>query len=253
MEKMKTVQVGSVTIGDGTPVIVAGPCSIESREHIIEEAKALKAMGVDILRGGAFKPRTNPEDFQGLGMDAVKYLYEAKQITGLPIVTEVMSEDHIEEMLPYVDMLQVGTRNMYNYSLLKKLGQLSIPIMLKRGFSATLREWQLAAEYIIAGGNDQVVFCERGIRSFTDVTRNTLDLAGAVMLRQMTNRPVIADPSHGTGVRSLVAPMSQAAVAAGLDGLMIEVHHEPDASVSDAAQTIDYDTMRGIVKNAKTI
>lgn len=253
METIQTVQVGNVIIGGTTPVFIAGPCSIESREHIIEEAKALKAMGVNLLRGGAFKPRTSPHDFQGLGMEAVKYLYEAKEITGLPIVTEVMSEDHIEEMLPYVDMFQVGTRNMYNYALLQKLGKVNKPVLLKRGFSATLREWQMAAEYIIAGGNDQVVFCERGIRTNNDITRNTLDLAGAVMMRQMTHRPVIVDPSHATGVRSLVGPMTMASVAAGLDGVMIEVHEVPDASYSDGAQTIDYDLCRTIIEKAKKI
>ncbi len=253
METIQTVQVGNVIIGGTTPVFIAGPCSIESREHIIEEAKALKTMGVNLLRGGAFKPRTSPHDFQGLGMDAVKYLYEAKEITGLPIVTEVMSEDHIEEMLPYVDMFQVGTRNMYNYALLQKLGKVNKPVLLKRGFSATLREWQMAAEYVIAGGNDQVVFCERGIRTNNDITRNTLDLAGAVMMRQMTHRPVIVDPSHATGVRSLVGPMTMASVAAGLDGVMIEVHEVPDASYSDGAQTIDYDLCRAIIEKAKKI
>lgn len=251
MIDIKTVEVGNLIIGGDKPIFIAGPCSIESREHIIEEAKKLKELGVDILRGGAFKPRTNPNDFQGLGMEAVKYLYEAKEITGLPIITEVLSEDHIEEMAEYVDIFQVGSRNMYNYSLLKKLGKTNKPVLLKRGFSATLKEWQMAAEYVIANGNDKVIFCERGIRAINDITRNTLDLAGAVLLREMTKRPVIADPSHATGIRSLIAPMTAASLAAGLDGVMIEVHADPDNAASDAAQTISYEAYADIVKNYK--
>lgn len=247
MTEIKKIKIGNLTIGGGKPVFIAGPCSIESREHIIEEAKKLKEIGVDILRGGAFKPRTCPHDFQGLGMEGVEYLYEAKQITGLPIITEVLSENHIDEMAPYVDMFQVGSRNMYNYALLKKLGRTEKPILLKRGFSATLKEWQMAAEYIISNGNDQVVFCERGIRANNDLTRNTLDLAGAVLLKQITGRPVIADPSHATGIRALIEPMTAASIAAGLDGVMIEVHENPDQAISDAKQTINYDLYSKII------
>lgn len=247
MKKIKEIRVGDVIIGGRKPIFIAGPCSIESKEHIEEEAKALKEIGVDILRGGAFKPRTSPHDFQGLGLEAVKYLHEAKQITGLPIITEVLSEDNIEEMATMVDIFQVGSRNMYNYAMLKKLGETNVPVLLKRAFSATLKEWMSAAEYIIAGGNEQVIFCERGIRANNDYTRNTLDLAGATLLRQMTGYPVIADPSHATGIRELIEPMTAASLAAGLDGVMIEVHSNPDAALSDAVQTIDYKTYKAIV------
>lgn len=248
MDIVKVVKVKDIEIGGAKPVFIAGPCSIESKEHIIEEAKVLKEIGVDMLRGGAFKPRTSPYDFQGLGMDGVKYMKEASELTSVPIVTEVLSEEDIEVMEEYVDMFQVGSRNMYNYALLKKLGRTRKPVLLKRGFSATLKEWANAAEYISVGGNDNIVFCERGIRTFSDMTRNTLDLAGAVLLRQMTQRPVIADPSHATGIRSLIEPMTDASIACGLDGVIIEVHQCPERALSDGKQTIDYDTYERIIR-----
>lgn len=243
---MKSVKVNNIEIGSGKAVFIAGPCSIESEDHIIEEAKALKEIGVDILRGGAFKPRTNPNDFKGIGLDGVKFLHQASLETGLPVVSEVMSENDIGSMYDYVDIFQVGSRNMYNYALLTELGKTDKPILLKRAFSATIKEWLGAGEYITREGNDQLIFCERGIRTFNEGMRNTLDLAGAVLLRQESSRPVIADPSHGTGRRDLIGPMTKAALAAGLDGVMIEVHPDPDEAYSDGDQSIDYETYKKI-------
>lgn len=242
----KIVRVKDVQIGNGKPVFIAGPCSIESKEHIAKEAKALKEIGVDILRGGAFKPRTSPYDFQGLGFEGIEYFREAADAVDLPLVTEVLSEDHIDELIDYVDMFQVGSRNMYNYSLLRKLGKTNKPILLKRGFSATLKEWAMAAEYIADGGNENIVLCERGIRSFNDYTRNTLDLAGAVLVKTQTGLPVIVDPSHATGLREVIEPMVNASIAAGLDGVIVEVHENPEEALSDARQTIDYKTYEKI-------
>lgn len=245
-KEKRIVRVNNIEIGGERPVFIAGPCSIESRDHIIEEAKILKEIGVDILRGGAFKPRTCPDDFQGLGMEAVGYLVEARDQTGLPFITEVLSEYNVEEMEEMVDVFQVGSRNMYNYALLKKLGKSKKPVLLKRGFSASIREWIKAAEYIIQEGNPNVILCERGIRTYTDYTRNTLDLAGAVLAKELSGLPVIVDPSHATGLRELIEPMSKAALAAGLDGLIIEVHEKPECALTDSRQTIDYSTYRKI-------
>lgn len=248
MSKGKIVKIRDVNVGGGKPIIIAGPCSIESREHIIEEAKALKVRGIDILRGGAFKPRTSPFDFQGLGFEAVKYLKEASDKTNLPIVTEVLSEDHVDAMVDYVDAFQIGSRNMYNYALLKKVGKTMKPIILKRGFSATLREWEMAAKYIEVEGNHNIIFCERGIRTFETELRNTLDFAGAYYIKEKTGYPVIIDPSHGTGRRDFVEPMVRATLALGLDGVMIEVHENPDLAKSDGQQTIDYESYEKIAK-----
>lgn len=242
----KIVKIGDIEVGNGKPIFIAGPCSIESREHILNEAIKLKEIGVDIIRGGAYKPRTSPLDFQGIGFDAVKYLKEASENTNIPFVTEVLSEYDVEKMAEYVDVFQVGSRNMYNYSLLKKIGKTNKPIILKRGFSATLKEWAMAAEYIATGGNNNIILCERGIRTFNDYTRNTLDIAGAVLIKEMTGYPVIIDPSHGTGVKSLIEPMTSASISAGLDGVMIEVHECPDEALSDAKQTINYETYKSI-------
>ena len=248
LSKAKIVKIRDINLGDGKPILIAGPCSIESRDHIIDEAKDLKRFGVDIVRGGAFKPRTSPFDFQGLGFEAVKYLNEASKENDLPVVTEVLSEDHVELIKDYVDVFQVGSRNMYNYALLKKIGKTNKPVILKRGFSATLKEWEMAAKYIEVEGNENIIFCERGIRTFETEMRNTLDLAGAYMLKEKTGYPVIVDPSHGTGKRELIEPMTKAVLALGLDGLMIEVHPNPDQAKSDAAQTIGYDIYERIVK-----
>jgi 3-deoxy-7-phosphoheptulonate synthase len=233
------VDVAGVKIGAGDLVVMAGPCSVESREQLLETARAVKLAGADLLRGGAYKPRTSPYDFQGLGVAALRLLREAGDETGLPVVTEVMSETDAEVVAEYADMLQVGARNMQNFSLLRKLATFPHPILLKRGPSATIKEWLLAAEYLLTGGNANVVLCERGIRTFETATRNTLDLAAVALVKELSHLPVIADPSHGTGLRSLVGPMSKAAAAAGADGLMIEVHPCPERALSDGPQSLD--------------
>jgi 3-deoxy-7-phosphoheptulonate synthase len=233
------VDVGNKKIGNGSLIIIAGPCSVESREQLLETARAVKSSGADMLRGGAYKPRTSPYDFQGLGVEALRFLEEASKETGLPIVTEVMSEADVEVVAEYADMLQVGARNMQNFSLLRKLATVKKPILLKRGPSATVKEWLLAAEYLLAGGNHDVVLCERGIKTFETATRNTLDLAAVALVKELSHLPVLADPSHGTGLRSLIVPMSKAAAAAGADGLIIEVHPCPERALSDGPQSLD--------------
>jgi 3-deoxy-7-phosphoheptulonate synthase len=233
------VDVRGVKIGGGELVVMAGPCSVESREQLLETARGVKAGGADMLRGGAYKPRTSPYDFQGLGVEALRLLREASEETGLPIVTEVMSETDVEIVAEYADMLQLGARNMQNFSLLRKVAKVARPVLLKRGPSATINEWLLAAEYLLAGGNADVVLCERGIKTFETATRNTLDLAALSLVKELSHLPVIADPSHGTGLRSLIAPMSKAAAAAGADGLMIEVHPCPERALSDGPQSLD--------------
>ena len=238
-QRRTVVDVQGVKIGGGDLVVMAGPCSVESRDQLMETARAVKAAGADMLRGGAYKPRTSPYDFQGLGVEALRLLRDAGEETGLPIVTEVMSEVDVEIVAEYADMLQVGARNMQNFSLLRKLATFARPILLKRGPSATIKEWLLAAEYLLAGGNANVVLCERGIKTFETATRNTLDLAAIALVKELSHLPVIADPSHGTGLRSLVAPMSKAAAAAGADGLMIEVHPCPERALSDGPQSLD--------------
>jgi 3-deoxy-7-phosphoheptulonate synthase len=238
-QRCTIVDVKGVKIGAGDLVVMAGPCSVESEEQLLETARAVKFAGADMLRGGAYKPRTSPYDFQGLGVEALRLLRDASAETGLPIVTEVMSEVDAEVVAEYADMLQVGARNMQNFSLLRKLATFARPILLKRGPSATIKEWLLAAEYLLAGGNGNVVLCERGIKTFETATRNTLDLAAIALVKELSHLPVIADPSHGTGLRSLVAPMSKAAAAAGADGLMIEVHPCPERALSDGPQSLD--------------
>jgi 3-deoxy-7-phosphoheptulonate synthase len=239
-EKRSVVRVGAVLIGAGRPVVMAGPCSVESYEQTLATAKAVKAAGAVILRGGAYKPRTSPYDFQGLGVEGLHIMARVRAETGLPIVSEVLSTDDIEVVAEHVDMLQVGARNMQNFALLRRLGQTSKPVLLKRNPAATVKEWLLAAEYVLAGGNDQVVLCERGIRSYDPELRNTLDLAGMALARQLSHLPVIADPSHGTGRRDLIPAMSRAALAAGADGLIIEVHPDPATALSDGKQSLDF-------------
>jgi 3-deoxy-7-phosphoheptulonate synthase len=235
------VNVRGTKIGGGDLVVIAGPCSVESEEQLLKTARAVKAAGASMLRGGAYKPRTSPYDFQGLGVEALRFLQHARAETGLPIVTEVMSEGDVEIVAQYADMLQVGARNMQNFSLLRKLARAPKPILLKRGPSATVKEWLLAAEYLLAGGNHDVVLCERGIKTFETATRNTLDLAAVALVKELSHLPVLADPSHGTGVRSLITPMSKAAVAVGADGLIIEVHPCPERALSDGPQSLDLD------------
>ncbi len=231
------VKVGDLEIGAGHFVMIAGPCSVESEEQIVGIARDVKAAGAHILRGGAFKPRTSPYDFQGLKATGLELLRIARQETGMPIVTEVMGTRDLP-LFEDVDILQVGARNMQNFDLLKELGTWHKPILLKRGLANTLKELLMSAEYIMAGGNDQVILCERGIRTFDDYTRNTLDLAAIPMLRELTHLPIIVDPSHATGISRLVPPMALAGAAAGADGLMIEVHNDPMHALSDGAQSL---------------
>jgi 3-deoxy-7-phosphoheptulonate synthase len=234
------VDVGGVRIGGPEVVVVAGPCSVESRQQLLDTAHAVKAAGASMLRGGAYKPRTSPYDFQGLGLEALKILREAREQTGLPVVTEVMSTEDVDVICEHADMLQVGARNMQNFALLRRLATIRKPVLLKRGPSATVKEWLLAAEYLLSGGNDQVVLCERGIKTFETEMRNTFDLAAVALARDLSHLPVMADPSHGTGKQSLIAAVSRAAVAVGADGLIIEVHPCPERALSDGPQSLDF-------------
>jgi chorismate mutase/prephenate dehydratase len=228
-----------VTIGGGSFTIIAGPCSVEGRKQLFKTANIIKESGIKILRGGAFKPRTSPYSFQGLGEEGLKLLKEAREAYGLYIISEVVSPADVELVLPYVDILQIGARNMQNFTLLKKLGNVKKPVFLKRGMSATIEEFLLSAEYILAQGNENIILCERGIRTFETTTRNTLDLSAVPILKDKTHLPVFVDPSHGTGNRKLVLPMSKAALVAGADGIMIEVHFQPDSAMSDGNQSLD--------------
>ncbi len=247
------VKVKDIVIGGDAKVIISGPCSVEDYDNMYAITKGLKEIGVHILRGGAFKPRTSPYEFQGLKEEGLRILKSVGNEFNMPIVTEVMDSKDIDLVLDYADMLQIGSRNMYNYSLLKEVGKLKIPILLKRGMSATLSEWLYAAEYILSNGNENVVLCERGIRTFETYTRNTLDLNSVAVIKQNYRIPIIVDPSHGTGRRELVAKMSLASIAAGADGLMIESHTNPDNAVSDARQTVSIDTVNEIVKNVEKL
>ncbi|MCI7327321.1 MAG: 3-deoxy-7-phosphoheptulonate synthase [Hornefia butyriciproducens] len=231
------IDVGGRKIGGGSFAVIAGPCSVETEEQIIEVAKAVKASGATMLRGGAFKPRTSPYDFQGLKAEGLKLLLEAKRETGLPIVTEIMNQDHLD-LFEDVDVIQVGARNMQNFELLKELGRTDKPILLKRGLANTIKELLMSAEYIMSGGNENVILCERGIRTFETYTRNTLDLSVIPVLHNLTHLPVVVDPSHATGHSDLVEPMAMAATAGGADGLMIEVHNNPPMALCDGAQSL---------------
>lgn len=232
------IRIGSLMIGGDNLVVMAGPCSVESREQLMEIAHDIKTAGGHILRGGAYKPRTLPYSFQGLGEEGLKLLAEARRETGLPIVTEVMSPEDVELVEAYTDILQIGSRNMQNFSLLKRVGRAEKPVLLKRGMSATIEEWLGCAEYVLNEGNREVILCERGIRTYETITRNTLDVSAVPILKQLSDLPVIVDPSHGTGIRSLVSPMAKAGVAAGADGLLIEVHSHPEKALSDGDQSL---------------
>jgi 3-deoxy-7-phosphoheptulonate synthase len=232
------VTAGGQQIGGREFVVMAGPCSVESREQLVRTARGVAASGATLLRGGAFKPRTSPYAFQGLGLDGLNLLEEGRQLTGLPIITEVMDPGQVDRVAETADVLQIGARNMQNFPLLKEIGRTGKPTMLKRGLSATIEEWLMAAEYIMHAGNPNVILCERGIRTFETATRNTLDLSAIPLIKRMSHLPVIADPSHGTGHRYLVQPMALAAAAAGADGLIIEVHPEPDTALSDGPQSL---------------
>ncbi len=232
------IRVGDTLIGGGELIYMAGPCAVESREQILETAYAVKEAGASILRGGAFKPRTSPYSFQGLGETGLQYLAEAGQAAGLLTVSEVVDPSDVDLVSKYVDILQIGARNMQNFALLRRVGQTRKPVLLKRGLSATIEEWLMAAEYIMSEGNYQVILCERGIRTFETATRNTLDVGAIALVRQLSHLPVVADPSHATGRRDLVVPAGCAAVAAGAQGLLVEVHPNPDAALSDGAQSL---------------
>ena len=239
-EQRTIVNVSDVEIGQGFTVI-AGPCSVESEEQILESARAVKAAGADILRGGAFKPRTSPYAFQGLGLQGLKLLSQAGKETGLPIITEVIDPRDVSWVAEFADILQIGTRNMQNFSLLKEVGQTGRPVLLKRGMYSTLEEWLNCAEYILSEGNPNVILCERGIRTFETYTRNTLDLSAVPAIRELTHLPIIIDPTHSTGRVSLIGPMSLAAVAAGADGIIVEVHYKPAEALCDADQALTPD------------
>ena len=241
------IRVLDSVIGDGSLTMMAGPCSVESRDQLFETADAVAAAGATVLRGGAFKPRTSPYAFQGLGVEALRYLAEARERTGLPVVTEVMEPNQVDIVAEYADILQIGTRNMQNYSLLRDVGRVARPVMLKRGYGATVEEWLMAAEYIVSSGNPNVILCERGIRTFETYTRNTLDLAAVPLLHRLTHLPVIVDPSHATGKRWLVRPLAIGGVAVGADGVMVEVHPDPDAALSDAEQQLDIEAFRDLM------
>jgi len=248
------IQLGDLEIGGGNLIVMAGPCSVESEKQILEIANSVKKSGAQILRGGAFKPRTSPYDFQGLEADGLKLLSLAKKETGLKIVSEITAVKHID-LFTDVDILQVGARNMQNFELLKELGKSNKPILLKRGFSNTVSEWLSSAEYIISSGNDKIILCERGIRTFETSTRNTLDLASLALVKKISHLPVIVDPSHATGMSSIVEPMALAALGAGCDGLMIEVHNDPDKALSDGQQSLkpcEFDILMNKAKKIKS-
>ena len=246
------VDVSGVPVGGGHFAMIAGPCSVESEEQIVGIAQAVKAAGANLLRGGAFKPRTSPYDFQGLKAQGLELLKIARQETGLPIVTEIMGVEHLP-LFEDVDLIQVGARNMQNFDLLKELGRQPKPILLKRGLASTLKELLMSAEYIMAGGNEQVILCERGIRTFDDYTRNTLDLAAVPMLHELTHLPVIVDPSHATGIARLVPPTALAATAAGADGLIIEVHNDPIHALCDGAQSLRPEEYEALAKRVRAV
>ena len=248
------VNVSGVKIGEGQrPVVVGGPCAVESEEQILATAYLVKQAGADLLRGGAFKPRTGPHTFQGLREEGLKLLAKAREATGLPIVTEVMSPDNVGLVAEYADLLQVGARNMQNFDLLRELGKIRKPILLKRGMSATIEEFLAAAEYILAEGNEQVILCERGIRTFETSTRNTLDLAMVPLVKELTHLPIMVDPSHATGKRSLVTPMSKAALVAGAHGVLVEVHPQPEKALSDGPQSLTFAGFEALMTDLKKL
>ena len=247
------IDVSGVKVGGDNLAIIAGPCSVESYEQVLEIAQAAKASGANLLRGGAFKPRTSPYSFQGLGLEGLDILSAVKEETGLPIVTELMSEKYLDVFNEKVDLIQIGARNMQNYDLLKQLGQTKRPILLKRGLNATYEEWMMSAEYIMASGNPNVILCERGIRTFETYTRNTLDLQSIPVVRKLSHLPVVVDPSHAGGKWWLVEPMAKAAIAAGANGLMIEVHNDPDSALCDGAQSLKPEKFDALMKQIRQI
>jgi len=248
-----TVRVGSAEVGGRAVVMMAGPCAVESRAHIFEMARLVKQAGIPILRGGAYKPRTSPYAFQGLGEEGLVFLREAAEVHGLAVVSEVMDASQIPAMVEHVDLIQVGARNMQNFSLLAALGKLQKPVLIKRGLSATLQEWLMAAEYVMAGGNDQVILCERGIRTFETATRNTFDVSAVPVLRELTHLPIIVDPSHAIGVRDKVIPLARAGIAAGADGAIVEFHTCPEEALSDGPQALYPEQLSQLVRELEGI
>lgn len=248
-----SIDVSGVKVGQKNLAMIAGPCSVESFEQVLEIAKAVKASGANMLRGGAFKPRTSPYSFQGLGLEGLDILCAVKKETGLPIVTELMSPDYLDIFNEKVDLIQIGARNMQNFDLLKQLGQIDRPILLKRGLNATYEEWIMSAEYIMASGNENVILCERGVRTFESYTRNTLDLQSIPVVRKLTHLPIVIDPSHAGGKWWLVEPMAKASIAAGADGLMIEVHNNPECALCDGAQSLKPDKYSTLIEEITQI
>ena len=248
-----TIKIGDTLYGAENKFLIAGPCSVENEDQIIQAAEGVKASGGNLFRGGAYKPRTNPYHFQGLGFEGLKLLQKAKQVTGLPIVTEVVEAGDVELVEEYCDVFQIGTRTMQNYRLLKAVGKTQTPVLLKRGMSATLQEFLMCAEYIMAEGNHQVILCERGIRTFVEYTRNTLDLNIVPVIKKLSHLPIVVDPSHGTGRRDIVTAMGLAGIAAGADGLIVEVHPHPEKSVSDADQTLSFEAYAQLVSKVRKL
>ncbi|MEA3298531.1 MAG: 3-deoxy-7-phosphoheptulonate synthase [Chloroflexota bacterium] len=242
-----TVNANGITIGGNDITIMAGPCAVESKQQLLSTARAVKAAGASILRGGAFKPRTSPYQFQGLGEEGLKLLSMAREETGMPIITEVITPHDVELVAEYADILQVGARNMQNFPLLDRVGRIKKPVMLKRGLSSTIQEWLLAAEYILSEGNDQVILCERGIRTFETYTRNTMDISAIPIIKRVSHLPIIADPSHATGKWYLVEPLALAAIASGADGLLVEVHPNPDKALTDGPQSLTFDNFQHLM------
>lgn len=252
-EECTIIDVNGIKIGRGNFTIMSGPCSVESRDQILEVAKSVKKSGAQILRGGAYKPRTSPYAFQGMELEGLDLLKEARKETGMPIVTEIMSVDLVEKFAQEVDIIQVGARNMQNFDLLKALGKIDKPILLKRGLSATIEEWLMSAEYIMAGGNEKVILCERGIRTYEKYTRNTLDLSAVLAVKKLSHLPVIVDPSHATGKRWMVKKLAMAAAAVGADGLMVEVHNDPENALCDGAQSLRPEQFEDLVRDVSKI
>ncbi len=247
------VMVGDVPVGGPEPVVMAGPCSVEDEEQMVSTAKAVKAAGARVLRGGAFKPRTSPYSFRGMGLDGLKLLNTAKQETGLPIITEVMTPGDVDTVAQYSDVLQVGARNMQNYNLLDAVGETRMPVMVKRGLAASYEEWLLAAEYVLAGGNNNVMLCERGIRSFESMTRFTMDVAAIPVIKRLSHLPIIGDPSHSTGHWYLVTPVALSVIAAGAHGLLIEVHPNPDLAKCDGPQSLTFENFSNLMNQVRAV
>lgn len=247
------VDVNGVKVGEGTVTVIAGPCAVENEEQVMSAARAMRARGASMLRGGAFKPRTSPYSFRGLEEDGLRLLAAAREETGLPVVTEVMSEATVDVVAKYADVLQIGTRNAQNFFLLEEVARAGKPVLLKRGMSSSIQEWLLAAEYILAQGNRNVILCERGIRTFETAARNTMDINAIPLIKEMSHLPVVADPSHGTGKRRLVEPVALGMVAAGADGLILEVHPNPEQALSDGAQSLNFEMFSSVMANVARV